>query len=114
MTHLRIRSPLPEELDELVRRVIGCCLDVHSALGPGLSELVYVGACCVELETRGVPYEREKALPVVYRGHTLCHQRVDILVDRRVVVEAKSVERVIPCMWLRPSGIYGWPERESD
>jgi GxxExxY protein len=92
----RAPSSLPADLERLVRRIIGCCLDAHSALGPGLSELVYVGACCVELGEAGLLYEREKALPVVYRDRTLCHQRVDILVDRQVVLEVKAVDRIHP------------------
>jgi GxxExxY protein len=92
----RVHSPLPPELEDLVQTIIGCCLRVHSELGPGLSEEVYVRACCAELEFAGIPFEREKALPVIYRNRTLCHNRVDIFVDGRVVLEIKSVERIHP------------------
>ena len=96
MTLSRVRSPLDDELEQLVQQVIGSCLTVHSSLGPGLMEVVYTGATCVELAHRSIPFEREKLLPVMYRGNVLCHQRVDILVDRRVVVEVKSVDRLHP------------------
>ena len=96
MTLSRVHSALSDELEQVVQRTIGCCIDVHRGLGPGLSEVVYVAACCVELEEKKIPFEREKALPVVYRGRTLCHQRVDILVSGRLVVEVKAVDRIHP------------------
>ena len=96
MTLARVSSPLSQETEELVRTIIACCIAVHTELGPGLSELVYVNACCIELQSRRISFEREKALPVTYRGSFVCNQRVDILVDGKVVVEAKSVERIHP------------------
>ena len=96
MTLTRVASPLSTELERLVKAVIACCLDVHTNMGPGLSENVYAAACCVELELREIPFQREKLIPVSYRGRLLCHQRVDILVDDRLVVEVKSVEVLVP------------------
>ena len=96
MTLTRAISRLPDATEALVERVIGCCIEVHRALGPGLSELVYSSACCVELDLNGIPHEREKSLPVVYRGRTLCSQRVDILIDGQLVVEVKAVDRLHP------------------
>ena len=51
MTLTRVQSQLPDDLEQLVQRTIGCFLNVHSIIGPGFSEVVYVAACCVELET---------------------------------------------------------------
>jgi GxxExxY protein len=96
MTLTRVASPLPIELERLVKAVIACCLDVHTNMGPGLAENVYAAACCVELELKGIPFEREKLLPISYRGRLLCHQRIDIMVDRSLVIEVKSVERIHP------------------
>jgi GxxExxY protein len=96
MTLSRAISRLPAATKALIERVIGCCIDVHRELGPGLSEIVYASACSVELEARGIPHEREKSLPVVYRGRTLCNHRVDLLVDGQLVVEIKAVERLHP------------------
>jgi len=92
----RVRSPLPPDTEALVRSTIGCLLEVHRELGPGLSELAYTAATCVELDAAGVRYERKKPLPVLYRGRVICHHRVDILVADALVVEVKSVERLHP------------------
>lgn len=92
----RARSRFSEELEQLVERTIGCCIEVHRTLGPGLSEVVYSGALSVELDFRTIPFEREKALSVVYRGIPLCQHRVDFLVDKQLVVELKAVDRIHP------------------
>jgi GxxExxY protein len=96
MTILRIASTLPPELDALIRYTIGALLIVHSELGSGMSEGVYAAAARVELTERGIPFEAEKTYPVRYRGKVLCYQRLDLLVDRQLVVEIKSVERIHP------------------
>lgn len=79
-----------------MRLTIECLIEVHRELGPGLSELAYGAATCVERDARGVRYQREKQLPVLYRGRVICHHRVDILVEDALVVEVKSVERLHP------------------
>ena len=93
---LRIQSPLPDDLEALVTQTIGCCIEVHRALGPGLNEKVYSRACAVELGFRGIPFEAERSIPIRYRGQLLCHQRVDLLVDGRLVLEVKSVDCLHP------------------
>jgi GxxExxY protein len=90
----RAPSSLPYELESLVNTVIGCCLAVHREIGPGMSESVYVRACCAEFQVRGLAYEREKVIPIRYRGEVICHQRIDLLVSEQVVLEVKSVERI--------------------
>src|SRR5215831_14330912 len=89
---LKIVSPLPEELEAMAHEVIGCCLAVHKELGPGLLESVYPRAVAIELGDRGVSFEMEKPLRVHYRGQLLCHQRLDMFIDGRLVLELKSVE----------------------
>jgi GxxExxY protein len=91
---LRIPSPLPDDLESLITEIIGLCIDVHQELGPGLNENVYARACHVELEARGISHESEYPVPIRYRGKLLCHQRIDLLVDRRLVLELKSVEAI--------------------
>jgi GxxExxY protein len=86
---LRIHSPLPDDLESLITEVIGLCINVHKELGPGLNERVYGRACRVELEARGISYEAEYPVPIRYRGKLLCHQRIDLLIDRRLVLELK-------------------------
>ena len=92
MTELLIESGLPADLEELAKRTIGALLAVHRELGSGMTEGVYAAATRVELAARGIPFEREKRLPIHYRGQFLCHQRIDLFVDDRLVVELKSVE----------------------
>jgi GxxExxY protein len=91
---LKIQSPLPEDLERLAERVIGSCVAVHRVLGPGLVETIYSRAVALELEFRGISFEREKPIAVRYRGELLCHQRLDMLVGGSVVLELKSVQRV--------------------
>jgi GxxExxY protein len=78
-------------------QVIGCAIAVHRALGPGLLESAYMRCLCRELEIRGLPFEREVPLPVVYRDVVLeCGYRLDLLVAKTVVVEVKSIEALAP------------------
>lgn len=96
MTLLKVVSTLPDELERLVTQTIGCCLTVHRAIGPGLLEAVYSRAMAIELESCGISFATEKPVPVTYRGTLLCHQRIDIFVDARLVLEIKSVEQINP------------------
>jgi GxxExxY protein len=75
---------------------IGCAIEVHRVLGPGLLESVYESAICVELGLAGRRFERQLSVPLVYKGVRLSDHRVDLIVDERVVVEVKSVSRLEP------------------
>ena len=84
-----------EDLDLLTERIIGAAIAVHRELGPGLLESAYQACLVYELEDRGLRLEKQKDLPVVYRGINLdCGYRIDILVEDLVVLELKSVERL--------------------
>jgi len=96
MNTLRVQSNLPPELESLMRDTIGCCIAVHRELGPGMNEGVYSRAVCIELEARGIPFEAEKPVSIRYRGQLVCQQRIDLLVDGRLVLEIKSVEQIHP------------------
>ncbi|MDQ3805560.1 MAG: GxxExxY protein [Acidobacteriota bacterium] len=77
--------------------VIGAAVEVHRSLGPGLLESAYCECLCRELTLRGVSFERERALPVEYKGVRLeCGYRLDLLVANSVVVEVKAVEGLAP------------------
>src|SRR5262245_23008739 len=91
---LRIASTLPAEIEALITRVIGCCIEVHKALGPGLLEAVYTRAMCIEFDATGLAYEREKTIELFYRGHRLCQYRLDIVVAGLLVLEIKCIERI--------------------
>ena len=93
---LKVESDLPVETEDLATRVIGCCIDVHRALGPGLLEKIYARAVCIELDHAGIQYQREREIPVTYRGELLCQQRLDIVVADQIILEIKSVEHLNP------------------
>jgi GxxExxY protein len=82
---------------ELTHSIIGAAIEVHRQLGPGLLESAYEECLAQELTLRSIPFERQKPVPVVYKGLKLeCGYRVDLLVDGRVVVELKAVEALAP------------------
>lgn len=85
------------EVNEITNNIIGAAIEVHKALGPGLLESAYEACLCRELELRRIPYMRQKALPVAYKGLELdCGYRLDLLVDEEVVVEIKTVDALHP------------------
>jgi GxxExxY protein len=80
-----------EEQDPLTQQVIGAAIEVHRTLGPGLLESIYREALLIEFSLRGIPAEREVEVDVIYKGHVIKGQRLDILVARQVVIELKAV-----------------------
>jgi GxxExxY protein len=85
------------ELNQLTEKIIGAAIEVHRTLGPGLMESAYAECLCRELSLQGIPFEREKALPLDYKGVKLdCGCRLDPLVAGSVVVELKAVEELLP------------------
>ena len=86
-----------DRLNDLTQSIISAAIAVHHELGPGMLEDAYEACLMFELLARGFAIERQKALPLVYRGHALdCGYRVDLLVNGAVVVEVKALERVLP------------------
>jgi GxxExxY protein len=85
------------ENDPLTERVIGLAIEVHRQLGPGLLESAYEECLCFELKQAGIEYRRQVPLPVIYKSVRLdCGYRLDLLVEHEVVVELKTVERLLP------------------
>ncbi len=84
------------ELNEISEKIIGCAIEVHRHLGPGLLESVYENAICVEFERKGLKYERQKLLPLKYKDQIIGEFRIELVVEGTVVVELKSVERFDP------------------
>jgi GxxExxY protein len=81
------------EDNELTRKIIECDIKVHKALGPGLFESAYKECLNYELVKCGLFVEKEKPLPLVYEGVKLdCGYRMDLVVERRVIVETKAVD----------------------
>ena len=84
------------EEDPLTRKVIGCAIEVHRALGPGLLESTYQQCLARELTLQGMKFKLEHALPVEYKGiHLDCGYRIDILVEDQLILELKAVEKVL-------------------
>ncbi len=85
------------ELNRLTRQIIGAAIEVHRHLGPGLLESAYETCLAYELQELALSFERQKALPLVYKEiHLDQGYRIDLLVERKVVVEIKVVDRIAP------------------
>src|ERR1041385_7953841 len=85
------------EFDELSQRVIGCAIEVHRTLGPGLLEPTYRQCLAYELSHAQIPFQMEVPLPVRYKDVLLdCGYRIDLLVSGDLIVEVKSVEALLP------------------
>ena len=85
------------ELNEITQRIIGCAIEVHKNLGPGLLESAYEECLSYELIKKGLDIKRQKPTPVVYKEIKLeCGYRIDILVENVVVVELKVVDEFNP------------------
>ncbi|MGE0153312.1 MAG: GxxExxY protein [Reyranellaceae bacterium] len=83
--------------DPLTDRIIGLAIEVHRELGPGLLESAYEECLCYELQQAVVAFARQVALPVVYKGVRLdCGYRLDVVVENQLVLELKTVERLMP------------------
>ena len=84
-----------KNFSELSNKVIGCAIEVHRALGPGLLESAYQQCLCHELHLNEIGFQVEKPLPVHYKGCRLdCGYRIDILVEDEIILELKSVEQL--------------------
>jgi len=102
-----------EEFDALSHRVIGCAMEVHRQLGPGLLESAYRTCLAHELSMVGCLYELERPVSIHYKGVELdCGFRMDLLVERSLVVELKCVETLLPIhgaqllTYLKLSGVH--------
>ncbi len=85
-----------EGRDELTERILGCAIEVHRTLGPGLLESTYEEAMCVELEDARLAFVRQLPIPILYKGRELGEYRLDLLVEDAVIVEIKAVTKLDP------------------
>jgi GxxExxY protein len=86
-----------KHFNEITELVIGCAIEVHRALGPGLLESAYEICLCCELRLRGIPFARQMAIPVEYKGVKLdCGYRADLVVADKILVEIKAVDQLAP------------------
>lgn len=83
-------------LNILAGHVIGAAIEVHKVIGPGYLESVYEEALCRELEIRQIPFSRQHVFNLTYKGVTVGHGRLDLLVSDQLIVELKAVEMLMP------------------
>jgi len=85
------------KFDDLSNRLIGCAIEVHKHLGPGLLESTYEQCLAHELSLAGIDFKMQPSLPVEYKGLKLdCGYRIDLLIEDAVIVELKSVAALLP------------------
>ena len=90
-------SLIKHRTNPISEKIIGAAIEVHRHLGPGLLESSYQTCMCRELELRGVTYESQIVLPIEYKGvHVGKGYVIDLLIERAVIVEIKSVKRLLP------------------
>lgn len=89
-------TEINRKINSLTQRIIGCAIDVHRVLGPGLLEPMYESAMCIEFDDVGLKYARQTPLPAYYKGRPLGEYRIDLIDEDLVLVEIKSVERMNP------------------
>ena len=102
-----------ESRDPLTEKVIGCAIEVHRILGPGLLESAYQRCLLLELGKQGLAVETEVPVPVKYKGDVLdCGYRADMLVEKSLILELKTVETILPIhqaqilTYMKLSGIH--------
>ena len=88
------RFDIPESLNQLSHDVIGCAIEVHRELGPGLLESIYESALCQEFDHAGIQYEQQFSFVGEYKGNQLPPQRIDLLVENQLILELKAVSSV--------------------
>jgi len=86
-----------KDMDDLSRKIIGCIIEVHRQLGAGLLESTYSECLAYEFIEKGIKFEKEKTLPVIYKKNKIeCGYRIDFLVENEIILELKSVEKILP------------------
>lgn len=97
MAHEQSGNGRPFENDLLTHRIIGAAIEVHRILGPGLLESTYEDCLCFELGLLGIRFEHQVALPLVYKSLRVERAyKPDLLIENSVVVELKTVEKIVP------------------
>jgi len=99
-------------LNQLSQSVISAAIEVHRELGPGFLESVYEEALSQELAARQIPYVRQAIISIRYKGNPVGEGKLDLLVDKRLIVELKSVETLAPVhkaqviSYLKTTGLF--------
>ena len=90
-----LREP-SKETDEIAHKLIGALIEVHRKLGPGFIEKIYEEAVCLELKKRDIAYERQVVVNVFYDGSIIGEGRIDLLIEKKIILELKAVESISP------------------
>src|SRR5688572_62166 len=94
---MRDEESFRNRMNSITEKAIGCGIEVHRALGPGLLESAYEECLCYELSRAGLSFERQVPLPLTYKNVKLdCGYRMDVVIEGLVIIELKTVERLMP------------------
>lgn len=85
-----------EKLNLLSEKIIGCAIEVHRNLGPGLLESLYEKALCYEFGQVGLRYKAQVVVPILYKGTPLGEHRIDLIVEDSIILELKAVDKIDP------------------
>ncbi|MCK4225715.1 GxxExxY protein [candidate division WOR-3 bacterium] len=91
-----IKDTKIEKLNKITKEIIGCAIEVHKQLGPGLLESVYEAALCIEFDINGISYQKQTMIPIEYKHHKIGEHRLDLLVENEIIVELKAVDNLSP------------------
>lgn len=88
---------MSKKFTDLSNKVIGCAIEVHRHVGPGLLESAYHQCLAHELTLQNIPFQMEQPMPVIYKGVRMkCGYRADFVIDNALIVELKAVKEVLP------------------
>ena len=97
IVHRRDAEALSMEINQITEKIIGAAIEIHKTLGPGLLESAYEECLCYELSRARISFRRQVDLPVSYKEVKLdCGYRIDLLVEEEVIIELKTVEKLLP------------------
>ncbi|MCC6573738.1 MAG: GxxExxY protein [Planctomycetes bacterium] len=84
------------EIENLIKECLGAAIEVQKILGPGHLESVYERAFCRELTLRGISFQRQVIFNIEYKGESVGEGRMDLVVGKRLVIELKAIEKILP------------------
>ncbi len=94
---LKVVTNLDAEIEVLAKQVVDCAFQVHTTMRAGLLESVYEECFAFELQDRGLHFEKQKRIPLVYKNHKLkLEHRIDLIIEDKIIIELKAVERLLP------------------
>ncbi len=106
MSSLKKYNDLPENFNRLSQDVVDCIFQVHSHLGAGYLERIYEDCLCMEMLERGIAFERQFPMKLVYKGRQIATDfRLDLVVENKILLELKSVDKILP---LHDAQIYSY------